>query len=299
MIVVMVGTVAYHVLLNYSIKPLLRYLPITLEDDAAIRDQEFARAQESKWRGLTQEETDESPEHIEARLEAKEREEEAQERAARQAEKRQAQDHADAQSRSKSRHTAISLETKPKGDSWKQKVSDLPGNTIRRVTQQSRGRPSESNNIAATDFATTGHGDSLDSDDVTISWEQAHGQQQQKDVESQRVAGDVLFSGFSDELEDLTPEERDTLVRYSFQHEALRARRPVVWIPRDSLGISDDEIARSKLMSTIEVGEDEEEDEPIKTYIWMSNEGTALDAKGRVVFRKSPPDFASVDLIQL
>ena len=143
-------------------------------------------------------------------------------------------------------------------------------------------------------------------------------EKQRHDVEAQRTVGDVLFSGFSDELEDLTAEERDTLVRYSFQHAALRARRPVVWIPRDVLGVSDDEIRRCKLMSTVEYADGEGEYDSgngsgspggksgsdsgggeTKTNIWMSNEGTALDAKGRVVFRRSPPDFASVDLIAL
>ena len=36
-----------------------------------------------------------------------------------------------------------------------------------------------------------------------------------------------------------------------------------------------------------------------KINIWMSNEGTALDAKGRVVFRRSPPDFNNIDLIAM
>jgi calcium permeable stress-gated cation channel len=118
----------------------------------------------------------------------------------------------------------------------------------------------------------------------------------------------VLFSGFADELEDLTPDERDMLVRYAFQHSALRAKRPVVWIPRDKLGVSDDEIKRAKKMSTVNVpasleekdrSGDEDGSTVEKTNIWMSNEGTALDGKGRVVFRRSPPDFSNVDLISL
>lgn len=106
---------------------------------------------------------------------------------------------------------------------------------------------------------------------------------------------DVLWSGYSDELEDLTPDERDVLVRYSFQHSALRARRPVVWIPRDELGVSDDEVRRSKRFSTVDNGE---KGKP-KTYIWISNEGTALNSKGKVVYKRPPPDFSNVDLIAL
>ncbi|KAI7531521.1 hypothetical protein KC319_g19407 [Hortaea werneckii] len=130
---------------------------------------------------------------------------------------------------------------------------------------------------------------------------------QRQDVEAQHTTvGDVLFSGFADELEDLTNEERDLLVRYAFQHSALRAKRPVVWIPRDKLGVSDDEIKRAKKMSTVEIpgdvaGDREKGDGRVveKTNIWMSNEGTALDGKGKVVFRRSPPDFSNVDLIAL
>ena len=120
-----------------------------------------------------------------------------------------------------------------------------------------------------------------------------------QDIEAQKTVGDVLFSGFADELEDLTPDERDLLVRYAFQHSALRAKRPVIWIPRDRLGVSDDEIKRAKKMSTVSVQDSEKGGQVEKTDIWMSNEGTALDGKGRVVFRRSPPDFAAVDLITL
>ena len=109
-----------------------------------------------------------------------------------------------------------------------------------------------------------------------------------KDVESQKTGsdriGEALFSGLNDEIEDLTPEERDKLVRRAFQHQALRAKRPVIWIPRDELGISDDEILQTQKLSK---------------HIWISNEYTGLDGKGRVVYRRSPPDFSEVDLIEL
>lgn len=108
------------------------------------------------------------------------------------------------------------------------------------------------------------------------------------DVEAQRMGtnamGEALFSGINDEIEDLTPEERDKLVKRAFQHEALRARRPVIWVPRDDLGISDDEISRIQKFSN---------------NIWISNEHTGLDGKGRVIYRRSPPDFSEVDLIEL
>ena len=85
-------------------------------------------------------------------------------------------------------------------------------------------------------------------------------------------------------LEDLTPAERDFLVQRAFQHEALRAKRPVVWIPRDDLGVADDEVYRTQRASK---------------HIWISDQYTALDSKARVVYRRSPPDFSEVDLIDL
>jgi hypothetical protein len=97
--------------------------------------------------------------------------------------------------------------------------------------------------------------------------------------------GDALFGSFSDEIEDLTAEERDTLVQRAFQHSAIRARRPVIWLPRDDLGVSDDEVLRSMRFSA--------------EGLWVSNEGTGLDRRQRVLFRRAPPDFSEVDLIEL
>ena len=93
-----------------------------------------------------------------------------------------------------------------------------------------------------------------------------------------------MFSGINDELEDLTPEERDALVQRAFQHSALRARRPVIWIPRDELGVSDDEIVRMSRFSS---------------NLWVSNVRQGLDGKGRTVYSGAPPDFTQVDVIKL
>ncbi|KAK1059393.1 hypothetical protein LTR33_013163, partial [Friedmanniomyces endolithicus] len=74
-------------------------------------------------------------------------------------------------------------------------------------------------------------------------------------------------------------------------HAALRAKRPAVWIPRDRLGVSDDEIKRAERMSTVgECG---------KANIWMTNKGAALNGEGKAVFRQTPPDFSSAELIAL
>jgi hypothetical protein len=94
----------------------------------------------------------------------------------------------------------------------------------------------------------------------------------------------ALFAGIHDELEDLTPEERDELVARAFRHDALRAKRPVIWIPQDDIGVSDDEVYRTQRFSK---------------HVWISNEYQALDGKFRTIFSRSPPDFSEVDLIQL
>jgi len=104
------------------------------------------------------------------------------------------------------------------------------------------------------------------------------------EAQSSERAGQALFSDIKDELEDLTIEERDKLVRRAFQHEALRSKRPVIWIPRDELGVSDDEIYRCQRFSK---------------HIWISNAFAGLDGEGSVVFARPPPDFDEIDLIKL
>ncbi|PBP28458.1 hypothetical protein BUE80_DR000563 [Diplocarpon rosae] len=106
-----------------------------------------------------------------------------------------------------------------------------------------------------------------------------------RDIEAQRKIADALYGGYNDDIEDLTPDERDVLVRHAFQHYALRARRPIVWIPRDDIGVSDDEVKRTR--------------EFAGSNIWISNIGAALDAKSRVVYGRNPPDFSEIDLINL
>jgi hypothetical protein len=106
-----------------------------------------------------------------------------------------------------------------------------------------------------------------------------------RDIEEQKKIADALYGGFNDELEDLTPDERDVLVKHAFQHYALRARRPILWLPRDDIGVSDDEVRRTRDFAN--------------QNIWISNVGAALDSKCRVVYGRNPPDFSEIDLINL
>lgn len=276
MIVVLVATIAFQVLVNLAFKPLFQYLPITLEDEAVIRDEEFARAQASKFAPLTQ---PEDTRDIQEVLEDHEREEDEAGDIAEDEEERRIAEHKRSHTPNASGSPDIGRKSstpQPEQGRWHERKESKP---IWATDKWKRVAPEA---VGALRFIADGR----------------RTDQPQQDPEAQNTVGDVLFSGFADELEDLSPEERDLLVRYSFQHSALRARRPVVWIPRDVLGVSDDEIKRAKKMSTVRVpSEDGGEEE--KTNIWMSNEGTALDNKGRVVFRRSPPDFSNMDLIVL
>jgi len=293
MLVALVLTIMYQWQLNNSFDPLFRYLPITLEDEAVIRDEEFARAQASKFAPLRAGEADEAhpdDQDIQDMLEDREQAEEDADDAAEEKERREIQEHrrsSHLREQSHPRDPPPLSSTPTKAGSWRQQTSSpTPAWKTDRWRKAAPQAASRLRHLAG----------GRQSEKPTAT--DVNPQDTMQDLEAQHAVGDVLFSGFADELEDLTPEERDTLVRYAFQHSALRAKRPVVWIPRDRLGVSDDEIKRAERMSTVEVDEGEK-GRVVKKNIWISNEGTALDGKGRVVFRRSPPDFSNVDLIAL
>ncbi|KAL9613587.1 MAG: hypothetical protein Q9167_001869 [Letrouitia subvulpina] len=246
-------TIVYQWLLNNSFSPLYRYLPITLEDEAVIRDEQFAKEQEHRWR-LADGERD--GDDINDLLEERERRSLEESRKAEEIELKQIQAQKEGHNFGLSNIDGLVPDaiTKmiPKRGAWAEK-------------SRQRANTRESNRVER----------------------RHHRSQNATDVEaltSGTRIGDALFSGFHDELEDLTPDERDKLVQRAFQHSALRARRPVIWIPRDEFGVSDDEIYRTQRFST---------------HIWISNEFIGLDEKCKVIYRKSPPDFSEIDLMEL
>ncbi|KAK7423455.1 hypothetical protein QQZ08_009024 [Neonectria magnoliae] len=236
MIVVLILTIIYQILLNMSFAPLFRYLPVTFEDEAVIRDEAFQRAQDQRL-GLLDDDEDSDDDDNGSIVKEK--------------------------ANQQGSNQAIELER---------------FGTIRRPVKQvgawAKGGGNQLRRLA-------GRNTTKDKSRRASQYRQT---QRQKDLEAQRAIGEALYGGIHDEIEDLTPEERDLLTRHAFQHEALRARRPTVWIPRDDLGVSDDEIRRTQKYSK---------------HVWISNEGTALDSKVRVVYGKAPPDFSEVDLINL
>ena len=253
MIVAIILTIIYQVLLNRSFGPLFRYLPITVEDEACIRDEAFARAQarrlgldEDSYEDEPEEGKDKSPDSAEPPPEDE-------------IELKQMSGHG-----RQDGGLFAPLNAVKKVGSWAQRDGTKAFKAL--TLQNNRDNRRSSNkrqSLSAAEYRRL---------------------LRQKDEEAQRAIGDALFGGYHDEIEDLMPEERDALVRYAFQHSALRARRPTVWIPRDDIGVSDNEIRRTRELSE---------------YVWVSNEGTALDGKVRVVYGRAPPDFSEVDLINL
>lgn len=270
MIVVMVLTIIYQRILINNFGPLMRYLPVTLEDDAVIRDEEFARAQAARWEHPedAQEEEDGGA-NFEHKLAEKERDDQA---AAQPPESPAGVDGPFDRKFSERSTPSNSWAKRDEQSSgaWRKAVQPVKG--VMNLTSRAEKRV-----VRTVASANT---------KLDRSLAKANGAQNPEADEEggHRTVGDVLFAGIADELEDLSPDDRNLLVRYAFQHSALRARRPVVWFPQDELGVSDDEIRRGKAMSS---------------YIAMSNQGTGLTNKGKVTFERSPPDFSNVDLIAL
>ncbi|KAL1842059.1 hypothetical protein VTJ49DRAFT_6129 [Mycothermus thermophilus] len=218
MIVAFIATVIYQFVLNSCFGPLLRYLPITFEDEAVQRDLIFQRAQARRF-GLPLD-----------------------------------FDFAD---------EATPIHNDPN-------TASIPTTT----EKQRRNKSTRAPRFQAPPVVRT----------ATLAAVHYRRQRRQRDLEAQRAMGDAYFGGLCDSIEDLVPREREALVRQAFQHEALRARRPVVWIPRDDLGVGDDEVRRTAGFSA---------------WLAASDEGTALDSKGNVVCGRSPPDLWEGDLICL
>ncbi|KFY50496.1 hypothetical protein V495_00212 [Pseudogymnoascus sp. VKM F-4514 (FW-929)] len=213
MIVVMIMTVLFQILVDRSFGPLYEHLPVTLEDDAVLRDEAFERAQ-----GARTVENDEFESAIFAA---------------------------------------------PCEDIELSRVHRAVGNTSDRRHSMQTG---------ATCATTSGDPDKRDGG-------------RRRDVEAQKSMSEALFSGHHDEIEDLRPADRDALVSIAFHHEALRATRPNVWVPQCDLGVSDQEVQRTK--------------EFCKGNVWITNEGAALDSRSRVIYGTNPPDFSEVSLIKL
>ncbi|KAJ5170142.1 uncharacterized protein N7500_002925 [Penicillium coprophilum] len=256
MIVVLILTAGYQILLNEAFSPLIRYLPITLEDDALRRDDEFRRAQHARLGlPLDDEDDEDDNEHTLAK-----------------------HDHQERQHNKEIREDIELKALETNLPDQKRHNSDLLS-----TPKLGGKRPSWASNSSNRKSKYFGQ-NSTPSTPTLRNMREKMAQDTEAQGPGPNTVGQALFAGIHDELEDLTPDERDQLVQRAFQHEALRAKRPVIWIPRDDLGVSDDEVYRTQRFSK---------------HVWISNEYQALDGKCRTIFSRSPPDFSEVDLIQL
>ncbi|KAF4126665.1 calcium permeable stress-gated cation channel [Geosmithia morbida] len=253
MLVVLGLTILYQILLNRSFSPLFRYLPITIEDEAVLRDEAFQLAQNQRF-GINDVDEEKgvgaSGSYL-APLNSSHRNDD-----------RDVAEHTDDEGKEDGEIEMGELRGR------KHKQTSLLLNPVKQVGGWANAGGRQIRKITYTDSSAVEY----------------RRKRHQRKLDAQRAIGDALYGGINDDIEDLTPVERDLLVRHAFKHSALRARLPVVWIPRDDLGISDDEIRRTQAYSR---------------NIWISNEGTALDSKFRVVYGKNPPDFSEVDVINL
>ncbi|KAL8777229.1 MAG: hypothetical protein Q9203_002596 [Teloschistes exilis] len=85
----------------------------------------------------------------------------------------------------------------------------------------------------------------------------------------------AAIAGFPDELTDLSPEEREAQLRAAFQDPVTREPPPVIWIPQDASGISEDAIRQSK---------------KYRRYLQYSNAGAFLTARNKCEITQPAPD---------
>lgn len=105
-----------------------------------------------------------------------------------------------------------------------------------------------------------------------------------EDVERQMMNDPIskIIMQHNDELEDLDAEERDLLISVAFTHSVLRTARPSVWIPQDEIGVSDDEIRRTRLRTPDVV---------------IDNRGAFFNRRLKVQVNRPPPDMSEFALL--
>lgn len=98
------------------------------------------------------------------------------------------------------------------------------------------------------------------------------GRSRRREVADQLAAA---IAGYPDELTDLSPDERQAELKAAFQDPVTREPAPVVWIPQDPAGISEDVIKQ-----TAKYGR----------YLQYSNTGAYLTTKNKCEVTQPAPD---------
>jgi hypothetical protein len=275
MIITLGFTVLFQVLLNRAFGPMFKYLPITFEDEAAQRDDEFQRAQNSRWQPK---EEDDEHRSLNSEIEARERTEK------RESQMLEEQDRRHSQAYNSGSYEMNKLESDPSRD--RLAASESPERSRKNWADKSRSRSRSHSHHAKhkthrekekgfnpINLLTNALKEGLDDVQKPI-----------RDVEAQVMPTANLFDDIDDTLEDIEPEARQKLIKRSFQHPATRAIQPAIWIPHDELGIANDEIAHTARFSD---------------KIWIESKNARLDASGVVMFRGLPPDRDPFDNIEV
>ncbi|KAL1593378.1 hypothetical protein SLS60_010986 [Paraconiothyrium brasiliense] len=288
MIITLVFTVFFQLLLNRAFGPLFTYLPITFEDEAVERDQEFQRAQATRWQSKGDGNDGDADEHTSLNSELSAREK---------AERRESQRLEDEdRRRSQAYHDGgIELKQFESSDKNTPRISESPERMRRpnwadrsrdRSRSQSHHKGDKSQSHFSHDFAHRSNPSTpkknkkqhINPLDVVTNALKAGVDdlgRPIRDIESQTLPTANLFDNIDDQLEDIEPEARQKLIKRSFQHPATRAIQPAIWIPHDELGIAADEIGRTGQFSR---------------KIWITSVNARLDASGHVLYRGLPPD---------
>ena len=277
MIITLIFTVLFQVLLNRAFGPLFKYLPITFEDEAVERDEEFQRAQASRWQPKDEAHGD-ADEHtsLNSELSAREKAERRESRLLEE-EDRARTAHAEGielkQFESPSRSAAHLTESpeRTRRPNWADRSRDRSRShshhnhdTTPRSTSHSKKTSPKKPKSNPLDLLTSTLRAGVDDLGRPI-----------RDIEAQTLPSANLFDNIDDQLEDIEPEARQKLIKRSFQHPATRAIQPAIWIPHDELGVAADEIGRTGAFSS---------------RIWITSVNARVDWSGRVLYRGLPPD---------
>ncbi|RMZ70716.1 DUF221 domain [Pyrenophora seminiperda CCB06] len=260
MIVMGALTALFQLVLNRAFGPLFTYLPITFEDEAVMRDEEWQRAQASRWEKNNNDERQSLNSQQDGNWPGEERE------------------HAQRDDeQSKEHHESYELNIMKGGArSTSHGRSPRPDGGSRKTSWANRSRRSSNSRHAHYQKSSQKqHKDPLDILTNTLKKGLEDVAKPIRDAEAQVLPAGNLFDEVDDELADIEPEARQKLIKRSFQHPATRAIQPAVWIPHDDLGVAKDEIERTSAFTR---------------RVWITSVNARLDAGGKVIYRGLPPD---------
>jgi hypothetical protein len=264
MVITLIFTVLYQFVLNRAFGPLLTYLPITFEDEAVLRDEEFQRAQAGRW----EKEDGEHQSLI------------AEDNANSMAEAPDLAHFEEMNRQEAKKYGDGSYEMKNMNNSQSQGLAPTSEKRARRNSnwaQQSRTSSNSRSRSRSHSHVTRKHKrkDPLDMITNTLKHGLDDVTRPVRDIEAQVLPAANLFDGIDDELADIEPEARQKLIKRSFQNPATRAIQPAIWIPHDELGVAKDEIQRTSAFTS---------------RIWITSVNARLDVRGNVMYKGLPPD---------